>query len=173
LEDGLSDPDLVEKLMAARRLGGYIKTSFKGWYDDAEADFFTGSLDAVCRGEDLHFAARVADWVPVSVDHLRETFGEALLSVEQVPEEGGICVKAEITERAKIAHLLTHATGTKVSPDAVPEYVDGSSVNQVIQMINDDSWAQGLREAKNPLHHFLTYREEVEIEDEHEEADAA
>jgi hypothetical protein len=168
----LDDPDLVRKLMSATRPGGYIKSSFKGWYDDHLADASASPLDAICRwAPKVEFPdEQVVVWAPAFVDYLREKLGAHLPSAEQVADDDGVSVKAEITDRAKIAHLLTHATGTKVSADSVPECVDNSTVKQVIAMIDDERWASGLRKAKDPLHHFLTYREEVEVEDELEEA---
>ena len=171
-EAKLNHSALVEKLMSsATRLGGYIKQSFKGWYDEEVAAWSARKLDDICRG--LEIAVNPA-LTSVFIDWLREKLGAHVLSVEQLPEEGGfIWIDATVTDRAKIACLLSQATGIKVSPDAVPVFVDDTTVKQAIAMIDDEAWATGLCKAKDPLHHFLTYREEVEVEDEHEEAEVA
>jgi hypothetical protein len=163
----LEDETLRLKIGASNRLGGYIRQSFTGWvadYENERRKEMASDMANLCRGGELE---------PLPPNHtyaadfralLHQTFGDELISIEDVDAgDDLVTLKPEMTTQAKIAYLLSHATGKEVFPNAVPDFADQSTVEQVCLALDDARWADHIRAAEDPLAYFIDRWSEISV----------
>jgi hypothetical protein len=151
--------DLRRTIEASSRLGGYIQRSFSGWvqdYDTRRDAEMSAELAAACRGIDTEPLPPGCSFLRNFHTYLTEQLGEHLVCIDEVVDvDGKVRLAPEITHAAKIAHLLTHETGRVVSPNAVPDFADACTVEQVCLALDDERWADEIRAAEEPLAYFV------------------
>ncbi len=156
--------DKLEYLSKSRLLGGCLTKCFPGWaaeFDEVELGECKEHLLQFCHGDEAANAPVGSVYAASFQAYLYDTLGDNLIHLHT--QEVGDLVRfiVEITDPAKLAHILAAHAGQAVDVASVPESVDSSTVTQLQWAIANEPWATALVESTEPLAYFLDHCEEI------------
>ena len=164
LSHTLKDDDTLDYLSKSRYLGGCLKKCFPGWvaeYNELQMGECQEDLLKICHGVELETVATGNVFCDTFTAYIHETLGEHLLHFEAVQVGKDTRFMVEVTDAAKLAHILGAHSGQLIEIASVPDFVDSSVVAQLQAAITNEPWASALAESNEPLEYFIDHLHQI------------
>jgi hypothetical protein len=153
--------DTRKSLSKSEKLGGYIQRSFPGWFEgwmetiDAGCESFVDGLCIDGKACLIRLPSELKWQAPLIKKWLTEEIGTYLLDIEESETGDDAVLEIVIAETYKAARLLSGHTDQEVRPDYLPDREELKVAEVAFYAINDERWAEELKNASNAEELFL------------------